>query len=104
MRMMLRFSFPSETGNEALRSGKMQKMFQDLLGDLKPEAVYLYPDAGQRGGIIVFNMEKEADIALSCEPLWFALGADVELTPVMTPDDLMSALGNIDEIRRKYDV
>ena len=104
MRMMLRFSFPAEIGNESLRSGNMQKAFQSLMGDLKPEAAYLYPEAGQRGGIIIFNMEKEADIAKACEPLWFAFGADVELMPVMTPDDLMSALGQIDDIRRKYDV
>ena len=104
MRMMLRFSFPAETGNEALRSGKLQTVFQSFMADLKPEAVYLYPEAGQRGGIIIFNMDNEADIARACEPLWFAFGADVELTPVMVPDDLMGALEQISDIRRKYDV
>jgi hypothetical protein len=104
MRMMLRFSFPAESGNDALRSGKMQAAFQQIMADLKPEAAYLYPEAGQRGGIIVFDMEKESDIAKAAEPFWFALGADVELTPVMTPDDLMAALGEIDDIRRKYDI
>jgi hypothetical protein len=101
--MMLRFSFPAEAGNEVIRSGKIQQVFQLITEDLKPEAVYLYPEAGQRGGIIVFNMEKESDVALACEPLWFALGADVELIPVMNPDDLTKALDSLDDIRRKYD-
>jgi hypothetical protein len=48
-------------------------------------------------------MERESDIATACEPLWFALGADVELIPVMNPDDLAKALDSLDDIRRKYD-
>src|SRR5688572_14992490 len=104
MRMMVRFSMPAESGNEFLRSGRMQTIFQTYLSDLKPEAVYLYPEGGQRGGIIIFNMEKESDVVRACEPLWFAMDADVEMTPVMTPDDLMGALANLSDLREKYDV
>ena len=47
MRIMVKFSFPVEAGNAAIRSGKVEKVFQQLLEDLKPEAGYFYPEGGE---------------------------------------------------------
>ena len=38
MRMMIKFAIPIDAGNEANRNGKLQKVFQQLAEDLKPEA------------------------------------------------------------------
>ena len=43
MRMMLKFRFPVETGNEAIRSGKVAKVFERIMEELKPEAAYFFP-------------------------------------------------------------
>jgi hypothetical protein len=38
MRMMIKFSLPVEASNAAIRTGRLQKIFQQLAEDLKPEA------------------------------------------------------------------
>ena len=43
MRVMIKFAFPVEASNEAIRSGKLQEVFQQLTEDLKPEAGYFFP-------------------------------------------------------------
>jgi hypothetical protein len=70
--------------------------------DLKPEAVYLYPEDGQRGGLMVVNVDDSADIPNVLEPFWFALNADVQVTPVMSGDDLLKGLDNIGKIASRY--
>ena len=57
MRIMVKFAVPVEAGNAAIRSGKLEKVFQQLLEDLKPEAGYFYPEGGERAGFFVVNME-----------------------------------------------
>ena len=38
MRVMVRFSFPVDAGNAAIRTGKVEKVFQQMMEHLKPEA------------------------------------------------------------------
>ena len=45
MRMMARFTIPVESGNELIRSGKLNQSFERLMEDLKPEAAYFFPDS-----------------------------------------------------------
>ena len=56
MRMMIRFSFPVKPGNDLVSSGKINRVFQSIMEDLKPEAAYFFPENGQRGGLLVVNM------------------------------------------------
>ena len=46
MRMMVRFHFPVDPGNDLIRSEKVGQIFEQLAADLKPEAMYLYPEQG----------------------------------------------------------
>ena len=46
------FALPVERSNEAIRNGKLQKVFQQLAEDLKPEAGYFFPSGGERGGFL----------------------------------------------------
>ena len=57
MRIMVKFSFPVDTGNTAIRTGKVEKFFHQIMEDLKPEAAYFFPDGGERGGFVVVNDE-----------------------------------------------
>ena len=37
MRIMIKFAFPVEAGNAAIRDGKVEKVFQGILEELKPK-------------------------------------------------------------------
>ncbi len=102
MRVMVTFSFPAEGGNALVRSGKVKEIFGNLLADLKPEAAYLYPVGGQRGGHFILNMTDSSEVASVGERLWLSLGADVEMTPVMAPDDLQKGLSGLGDILKKF--
>jgi len=48
MRVMIKFAFPADAGNDSARTGKIEKVFQGLLEELKPEAAYFFPK-GENG-------------------------------------------------------
>ena len=101
MRMMIRFSFPVDSGNAAIRTGKLETVFRQLMDDLKPEAAYFHAVNGDRGGSFVVNMQESSQIADIAERLFFGLNAKIELVPVMAPDDLQKGLlGAQDTIQR----
>jgi hypothetical protein len=102
MRVMIRFSFPADLGNEIVSSGKINQIFKSLLDDLKPEAAYFFPESGQRGGLFVVNMADSSDVAKMLEPIWLGIKADVTVTPVMNGEDLQKGLGGIGEIVKRY--
>jgi len=88
MRMLLKISMPVVQGNEAAKSGVLQRTIQSTMDALKPEAAYFYPENGQRTTIMVFDMNASWQLPKTVEPLFQALGASVYLTPVMNGEDL----------------
>ncbi|HXQ51305.1 MAG TPA: hypothetical protein VN802_09455 [Stellaceae bacterium] len=102
MRIMVKFSIPVEAGNSALRSGKLDKVFQQLLADLKPEAGYFFPSGGDRSGFFVVNMQEPSQIAETVERFFFGLNAKVDMVPVMNGEDLHKALSGIKGIIERY--
>ena len=102
MRMMIKFSFPVEAGNDAIRSGKLQKVFQQLTEDLKPEAGYFFPSGGERSGFFVVDMRESSQVAEIGERFFFGLNAKIEMTPVMNADDLQKALTGVPGTIQRY--
>ncbi len=102
MRIMVKFSVPVEAGNAAIRSGKLEKVFEQLLEDLKPEAGYFYPGGGERAGFFIVNMEDSWQVADTVERFFFGLNAKMELTPVMNGEDLHKALSGVPNIVERY--
>ncbi len=102
MRIMVKFSVPVAAGNAAIRSGKLEKVFAQLLEDLKPEAGYFYPGGGERAGFFIVNMEESWQVADTVERFFFGLDAKVELTPVMNGEDLHKALEGVPNIVENY--
>jgi hypothetical protein len=92
MRTMLKIQFPVEEANAAIKDGRFAKVLSSTLERLKPEAAYFTAVGGDRGGYIVFDLEHPNDIPSICEPLFFELHAKVELSPVMTPEDVRTGL------------
>jgi hypothetical protein len=99
---MVTFAFPTDHGNTVVASGKINEIFGHLMEDLEPEAVYLFPEAGVRGGLMVVNVSDSSAVAGIAERFWHGLHASVELRPVMNPDDLTQGLANIEQIAARY--
>lgn len=95
MRMMLRWKVPVARGNAAIRDGSLARILQDMVDKLKPEAAYFWPNDGERGGLMVFDMTDTAQIPVVAEPLFLDLDAWVEFIPVMNFDDLKRALAQV---------
>lgn len=67
----------------------MEKVVNNILEELEPEAVYFTEEGGKRTSLFVVEVEGEHDIPRVTEPLYLALGAErVEIKPAMTPATL----------------
>ena len=64
---------------------------QDYLAEVKAEAPYFTTVDGQRGGYVVLDLGDASQIPAIAEPLFLWLSADVEILPVMSPEDLGKA-------------
>jgi hypothetical protein len=101
--MLLRVSIPVETGNAAAKAGTLGSTIQQILADLKPEAVYFFADDnGQRSGSIVFDMQDSSQIPGIAEPWFLAFNAQVSFRPVMTPEDFAKAGPSIGKAVEQY--
>lgn len=88
MRMMLKVGIPVEKGNEVVRDGSIGPKMQTILADIKPEAVYLLDQNGRRTMLIFFDMAEVSDIPAVVEPFMQAFNAEIEMHPVMIPEEL----------------
>src|SRR5579883_765722 len=102
MRMMLRMTMPTESGNAAIRNGKIGEVLQSLLGELKPEAAYFTAMNGERGGFIVFDLQDPSQIPAVAEPLFLAFNAKIDIFPVMTAEDVAKGTSNLGDVIQKY--
>ena len=102
MRFLLKVNIPVETGNAAAKDGKLGGTIQSILADLKPETVYFTADNGQRTAFIFLDMHDASQIPAIAEPWFLAFNANVEIQPVMVPDDLMKAGPAIEQAVKKY--
>ena len=75
MRIMVKFRFPVDAGNSGVRSGKVEKVFQQIREELKPEAAYFFPEGGERAGLFVMNMQESSQVAEIAERFFFGLRA-----------------------------
>jgi hypothetical protein len=102
MRIMIKFAFPVDAGNNANRTGKAEKVFQQIFEDLKPEAAYFFPEGGERAGLFVVDMKESSQVAEIAERFFFGLNARIEMVPVMTPEDLKIGLSGVQGIIQRY--
>jgi hypothetical protein len=102
MRFLVKVNIPVEAGNRAAKAGTLGTTIQAILADLKPEAVYLTDDHGQRTAFLFLDMHDASQIPAIAE-LWFlAFNASLEIHPVMVPEDLSRAGSAIEVAVQKY--
>ncbi len=95
MRMMMRWTVPVERGNETIKDGSLAKTIEEMMEKLQPEAAYFWPEQGERGGMLVFDMADPRQIPIIAEPLFVNLDAAVEFLPVMNADVLRKAIAAV---------
>ena len=96
MRCLLTGRIDTEAGNQLIGAGKMGPLLQQALAEIKPEAVYFAPSGGRRTMYLVVDLADASEVVTKLEPLRLAAKAEIEIAPVMTPEDLergMQALG-----------
>ena len=64
--------------------------------------VDLDPDLGDRAGFFVIDMLEASQVAEVAERFFFGLNAEVEMTPVMSVEDLQKGLSGIETIIKNY--
>jgi hypothetical protein len=92
MRVLMKVSVPVESGNKAMKDGSMGKIIGDTVERIRPEAAYFGLEGGKRTAFFVFDLKNATDMPSIGEPILAALHANLEVTPVMTAQDLKAGL------------
>ncbi len=102
MRFLLKANMGSERANAAAKEGMLRETIASILTELKPEAAYFTADEGQRTAFIIFEMQDASQIPAVAEPWFLAFDADIEIRPVMVPEDLAKAEPAIKKAAKRY--
>lgn len=102
MRTLLKVTIPVETGNRAVADGSLFRLFQGLLGDLKPEAAYFLFLEGRRTALIFFDLADPSQIPAISQPLLMLLDAEVDFFPVMNAEDLSKGQAAAEQAVKRY--
>ena len=102
MRMLLKASIPTETGNAGIRDGSMMENMGSILEDAKPEAVYFFIENGKRTCLMIIDMNEQTQLPSAVEPWFLSMGADITMGPVMNVEDFEKAGPSIGATLEKY--
>lgn len=91
MRMLLNIRIPHEPFNGFVRDGTIGEVIAKILDETKPEAAYFTEQSGERGAILVINLDEPSQIPAFAEPWFLTFNADCEFRVVMVPEDLQKA-------------
>ena len=92
MRMLLKVQMEVEAANRAIKDGSWGQTMERVMQTLQPEAAYFTALDGKRTGLIVFDLKEPSQIPSIAEPFFMSVNASIELTPVMTMEDVQTGL------------
>ena len=92
VRMLLKFQMDVEAANRSIRDGSWAAAMDRVMQGLQPEAAYFTAMDGKRTGLIVFDLKEPSQIPVIAEPIFMAVNASIELSPVMTLEDVEAGL------------
>lgn len=95
MRVMVKFTIPTQESNPLVEDGSIAQTMQTMIGNLQPEAAYFCHVEGKRGGYLVANFEEASELVTKIEPFFLQMGAEIETFPVMNADELGAGLQNL---------
>ena len=70
MRVLLKVHIPAAKGSAALRDGSMQRIMDEFMNAVQPEAAFFAPEGGVRSATIVFDMKDPSDMPALLEPFF----------------------------------
>jgi hypothetical protein len=94
MRFLIRARTPTDSGNKVVQDPNFLTKLEEYMNKVKPEAAYFMPIEGHRAGAFIVNVESNEQIPAIVEPLFQWWGANVDVVPVMTFDELKKGLQN----------
>jgi len=100
MKMLLNVTLPHQPFNAAVKDGTAGSKLNRILEATKPEAVYFTEKDGQRGAVLIVDLSDASKLPALVEPWLLIFEADIELRPVMTPEDLQRA--GLDELGKVW--
>ena len=100
MRMLMDVTFPLEPFNTMVKNGTAGQKLQQIMEDIKPEAVYFSARGGKRGAIIIVDIADPSRLPTFAEPFFLTFNATLEVHVVMAPEDLAKA--GLEELGTKY--
>jgi hypothetical protein len=100
MRMLMTVKLPNTEFNSLVKNGSVGKVMNRILEDCAAEAVYFTEEGGERGAILVVNVDKSSDIPRLAEPWFLNFNATVHFQIAMTPEDLKKS--GLEELGRKW--
>jgi hypothetical protein len=92
MRTLMKVSIPVEGGNRAIKDATLGKVIGETTERIRPEASYFGLEAGKRTAYFVFDLKDASQMPSIGEPIFMALNATIELTPIMNAQDLKTGL------------
>ena len=100
MKMLMQVRIPHKEFNAAVRDGTAGAKLNRILEETKPQAVYFTEFNGQRGAIMIIDLDDSSKVPAFAEPWFLTFNADVEFHAVMSPDDLQRA--GLDALGKKW--
>lgn len=101
MRILMTAKFPNEPFNSMVREGRVEEIMNEIMQDQKAEATYFTEMDGQRGCIVLFNMNDQTQLPSIAEPYFLNFNAECHFTIAMTAEDLRNA--NLTDIGRRWE-
>jgi hypothetical protein len=92
MRFLILAKIPTEDGNKMVQDPKFLEKIEKYINKVKAEAAYFFEADGNRVASFIVDIESADQIPVLSEPLFSGMGAQVELHPVMSLDDLKKGI------------
>jgi hypothetical protein len=99
---MLKARLDTDKANRHIQQGTLGPMMKSVMEELKPEAAYFTLENGKRTSYLFLNIQDASELPKIVEPFLLALGAEIEVTPAMNPEDLGKAMASIENAAKKY--
>ncbi len=102
MRVLLKASWDIAAGNALAKAGTLGTTAESILTELQPEVAYFLAENGKRTAHLILNMDDASELPAMAEPFFLAMGAEIDVTPVMFAEDLQKAAPAIEAAAKKY--
>ncbi len=100
MRILMEVTIPNEPFNTMVKDGTIGAKLQQVMGDIHPEVAFFTERDGQRGAVMVININDWSELPAKGEPLFLALNAQIRFGPAMTAEELGKA--DLTALGKKY--